>query len=458
MGRIERYRAYHLFLMDMVEDILATTLLVPFTMVLHAWNSFADSLIEIPHFEAEFSSKVWRAGRFVLTTPLHALKGILGLTILPLIAISLAAPSQTDDAVWKNYNYPLGRIFQEMALSLKLRIFLVLNFDMPDDFLGDYFWPVAFAALLGGGTFGLLASSFLSFNSAYLYSMWLLPLYAPYFSMLASAPLSVTFAIGLTAMIGWIDTKTAFLTTKIQNGLERLEDFIKIKLYKHGKKYSFRNEEDIIGDHLEEIAEDQLLITNAGYAINIDTLIDQFKNYGFTNPHIEDRRQGRLSLYEVEKIERLGGFKRFPALKQYIQEHKKELAPSSVSGISKESIQALREYARAIRLTQQAENFAEQMAVASDKFEFHMNSITSEEKKKIENLNLLGGSDPTYKFKNVMEKVFKGEWCKKGAASLILETCERLEHANETGRLENSVFWQRPHPTHWMRAGRVLVG
>ncbi|MFO1258502.1 MAG: hypothetical protein U1E78_08870 [Gammaproteobacteria bacterium] len=457
MGRIERYRAYHLFLMDMVEDILATTLLVPFTMALHAWNSFADSLIEVPHFEAEFSSKVWRTGRFVLTAPLHALKGILGLTILPLIAICLAAPSQTDDAVWKNYNYPLGRIFQEMALSIKVRVFLVLNFEMPDDLLGDYFWPILLASIFGGGTFALLASSFLSFNSAYMYSMWLLPLYTPYISMFLSAPLSVTFAIGLTAILGWADAKTAFLTTKIQNGLEHLEDFIKIKLYKHGKKYSFQNKNDILGDDLERISEDQLLITNTGYAINIDTLIDQFKNNGFTNPHVEDRNQGRLSLYEVEKIERLGGLKRFPALKQYIQEHKKELAPGNASGISKESIQALREYARAIRLTQQAENFAEQMAAASDKFEAHMNSITPEEKEKIENLNLLGGNDPTYEFKNVMEKVFKGEWCKKGAASLTLETCERLEHANETGRLENSVFWQRPHPTHWMRAGRVIV-
>ena len=125
MSLIQRYRAYHLFLVDVAEDILATTLFFPTTLTLHAWNVVADLLIEFPHLEAEVSSTIWRIGRSILTLPLKSLTGLFSLTVIPFLALGLAALRKSPESVWKNYRFHLGRIFQELAASLVARIIFV---------------------------------------------------------------------------------------------------------------------------------------------------------------------------------------------------------------------------------------------------------------------------------------------------------------------------------------------
>ncbi len=436
----QRFLRYHLYISNIIEDILAVTLCLPFTIALHTWNTLSDILTEIPDLPERTDRAFWTVGRSILLVPLNILKGIGSITLAPLLALGLAL-QQADPG---KYPFFLGHIFQVLAMNALVRLFVI--FSLPTITNG----LISLAILLGilsGGVTSMIASAALYIEFTLEALVLTLPYIEPWLALTTTASFPLIGAIALVFSMAYVEGSFSPLRTLIANKIDKLISHIQLKLIRRGIN-TFNNKEDIDTTPVEEIPLDQLFLSSSNHAFDIAQLEKNVDINGLQNYHFRERTM--LDAEDFLRLEEhlLVKGKKFPQLAAFLQTHKEEYVNKKQGKISVTSIDKLDNLALALLQPQDNPHFAENLTVAKEAFDAHLATVGAEEKQAIETLNILGGTDPIYQLKNVLEKVFAGNWCKKGASRLISETNNRVKNNDTEGA---SVFWQRSFPTHWMR-------
>ncbi|MBS0289100.1 MAG: hypothetical protein JSS07_03550 [Proteobacteria bacterium] len=441
----QRFKRYHTYYANVAEDFLAVTICLPFTFALYCWNSIADLITEIPFIPNNTDAYFWNVGKFIFTLPLYTLKGLLGLTIIPLIA----ANSARNNTLPPRSNYIFTQIFQMLSLSGFVRLMVAI-------FTAD-----AFADLLVFLSFGLLSSNSplmqniglmllnVNYGANMLFTFY--PYFHPFLSFALTMSQPLMLGLGFIAALAWLQGKFGTLSMLAAKMLNVSITFVQHQLLKRGKM-TFNNTEDVVSmEAIKDIDINKIFVTNSNYAINLESLEDGVQLNGLVNynhPKDNHAKHPPFDLDDVLRLEKVATTNQYPQLAKFIHEHKNEYNPTIKSSISEKSLNLLRNLANSLEITQARESFAHELVAAKAAFEDHLNQITPNERKLIEELNLLGGMDNDYQLKNVLTRVFGGKFCKKGASRLIIEAIERENKSQEEENV--SLFYQRNAPTHWM--------
>jgi hypothetical protein len=450
----QRFLGHQRYLSNAAEDILAVTVCLPFTMALFSWNAIADYLTELSFIPEGSDTKVWNAGRFILTLPLYTLKGLIALTVAPFIASILSYRGIEPI----HHNFILGQWFPKLAFNRRLRFLFGLY--LPEVFNYRLFW-------IGAGT-GLIG---------YLFSPQLLEIGLQIWNLetvfqavaltLPFLELGAQFAMALSVS-GLFVLSASMLFANVEARLEKISQytanliddgiyFVQVEMLKRGK-VTFNNQQDAVSlEAVTDIPLENLYVSSSNYAFDLDNIESNVSIRGLNNYNSDpaDGNHPRFDEDDIRRLEKHPNLQtRFPQLAQHLRDHKQEYTQRYSGIISTASIAQLRNLARAMLISQTAEpvRFAEEFVTAKEAFEAHLATVPAAEREAIHNINLLGGTDPEYRFQNVFEKACMPQteegWCKKGASRLFTETCDRIENQGEGNNFV--AFWQRPQPTHWM--------
>lgn len=449
----QRFLGHQRYLSNVTEDILAITVCLPFTMALYCWNSFADYLTELSFIPDGSDTKVWNAGRFILTLPLYTLKGVLSLTVAPFVAGLLAYQGREPI----HHNFTFGRWFQWLAISFIVGLvtfrYLPIVFD-------NLIYKMGFWALLGGYFFPqLTVISKLLWDLDDALSVLVITL--PYITLASQFAMALSvsglFVLSASTLVANVEARLEKISQYTANLIDEGVYFVQVELLKRGK-VTFNNQEDRVStEAVADIPLENLFVSSSNYAFNLE-MLEHGVNVSGLNNYNTDPVNGAHPRFDEDDIRRLEKHPNlqtnFPQLAQYVRDHKQEYTQRYSGIISPASIAQIRNVARAMLISQTAEpvRFAEEFVTAKEAFEAHLAAVPSAEREAIQNINLLGGTDPEYRFQNVFEQACRPEtqagWCKKGASRLFTETCDRIENQGEGNNFV--AFWQRPQPTHWM--------
>ncbi len=432
----QRFVGHHRFFSDAIEDILALTLCLPFTMVLYWWNDLTDRLSEFSRIPNHVSLTMWNVGRYLFTFPLFVLKGLASLTLAPLLATWYALQSKEPT----RSRFILGQYFQKFAIILnpiiKL-VYLVVLACMGFNFLGTNINGLTDIVLIG-------------FTLAFLVYPAIVQLAAYSTAIIISLIASAT-VLNLEGNFSPYRKITTYSLDTLINIVQKALLLIDI--------YPYKNKEDIVSTELiQDLPWESTFVTNSNHVFDLSALENAVNVRGFQNYHAK-AVDGRLPFFEADDVLRLEQHPKlnenYPQLANYIRDHKAEYSRNNNRKISPQSITVLRNFATKMQAPQDAANFAEEFLTAKLAFEAHLAAISPEEKGEIENLNLIGGTDEEYALKKVLPKVYDGSWCKKGAARLILETTDRISSLDSQD--DNvKVFWHQRQPSHWLGLDFVL--
>lgn len=451
VGFRSKFIAYHRYFNQAAEDLFSVTLGFPFTYVLFYANRLSDQFIDVPSVPFKFPKAVWNLFRITLTLPTKLFVGLISLTISPLLAASFSFKSINNESDLPKYAFPLGHWFERIMHDLGFR--LMIDFQFPN-------LPGNLAYLFWYGFFGAIALAFSPFAAYtpianmvmtldFLLS-GLLPM-LPYMTLsatfVASLPIltAATFAlvgIGLTLEANYNLTGEWLI-----NGYYKAYDMLVAKNWIKVDFSKIKNQEDVVSfESVEDIPKENLFITDSGHAFDLSGMLPGLQTHGLKN--FQSRDQEAFTEDDVWRIINHPNIHQHPELKQFcLQQQANRLNRD----ISPETLRILKEFAIVMGKPQEQRDFYEKFSAAERAFEQHRATLPTEARAKLDNINLLGGVDPQYQLSNVLNKVYEGDFCKKGASNLIIEMTRNFEFAANHNQqwINNSVFWQRETPTHF---------
>jgi len=455
----QRFLKNRRYFSDLSEDVLAITLCLPFTFALRTWNNLAELLPEISWLPRDLDAKIWNIGRFLLTLPLFFCKGILNLTLVPVLASLIAFNSWLP----RSYSFPVGREFERWIRHfwkryLAIRLLQNMGFTFYDLFPSPFPLLLIVTAWLGAGQLQLHAIFLLNMSQALGLLLATAVYIQPWVDMFLSLPLKATLLSSTIAFTLWLEGKTDPIEKLLSRFMYQLCAKIEYIALKFGispkKLYTIENRtEGVSLEEIDQISPENIFISNTNHAFDLQSLEGNVTRQGLQNYYFE-RETKKFDSDDVLRLEQHPRVRsgQFPLLRKYIAEHKQEYIKSTNKVISEESLRKLDALAHALMAAQDARDFAENLFKAKESLDAHLEKISPEEKNAILSLNTLGGNSEEYMLKNVLSEVYKpeseGGWCKKDNGRFVQDTSNRVRN-NVDEENAPQVFWQRAFPTHW---------
>lgn len=459
----QRYQHRFRYLSNALEDILAVTLFLPFTICLFILNTFVDQLEELPHFPSNLSNQIWNVGRQVFLLPLRIVLGLFHLTFIPMLAFFLSLNATKPAALSPTkYEFKLGQLFQRWAGSTAFAVlfhFLIIPLSfMP---YGELYSIIALILYFFGGVLTVIGGCMLTFDTL-LRTLNIIPAILYLFAaalILTCSPI-VLLCFSLISFFAIMEIHSHGIFNFTIRVIDNSLNFIQKCLFKIGVNPYHNHKDIMLQNDITRISHEQLLITNSNHALNLEELETIFTNMkGFYNPYILEAP----TLIEKEDffhLENHPKIQQYPGLMQYIATNKeaylKKQNPTQL--ISENSLQTLEQFAVTLSLNQDDfTDFPERICHAKAKLDEHLDSVSPFEKRAVLELNIINGEDPTYQLKHVLGKVLdftpnqNEQYCKKGVSKLILQTIAKVrDSGNQESDEANNIFWKNTIPTHGM--------
>lgn len=410
----QRFRFYHQYTTEMTEDFLAVTLCLPFTIALYWWNAIAPA-------------SAWNVGRQVLLGPLYFCKGLMGITVAPIVA-GVAAISR--ERAMHRYTYRLSKgleLFNPRYAPLHLLR-----------------WLSRLALFVGLLTFYLDGP----LVALQLGMLTVLPFTSFAWMVLSLGRGAGIVMGGLSLLEGTSQKISKFMSEKINSAII----FYQLWRLRRGRN-TFANDQEVDTTPLLEIPRDNLFVSNSNHVFDLANLelnigIRGFQNYYLTTPE----KQVLLEAEDIIRLEsRANSNNRFPSMREYIRAHKAEYLSRKARTISDESLKILEELVYALDADknngdQNARGFRPTLVQANEAYLQRLTTISAKEKVALEGLNVGGGYDAaSNSLKNYLEVVFSGNECLKIASGRIRRAIAEIRQVgNEEAQV---MFWQRPQPT-----------
>lgn len=452
VGFRSKFIAYHRYFNQAAEDLFSVTLGFPFTYVLFYANRLSDQFIDVPSVPFKYPRALWNLFRITLTLPSKLFVGLISLSLSPLLAASFSFSAINNESDLPKYTFPLGHWFERTMHGFFLRF--IIDFRFPN-------LPGALKYLFLYGFFGYLALAFSPFAAYtpiagmvmtldFLLSGMLpmLPYMALSANFIASLPILTAATFALVGLGLTLEANYNVIGQWMINGYYKMYDMLVAKNWIKVDFSKVKNQEEVASlDNVVDIAKEDLFITDSGYAFDISGMLQGLQIYGFTN--FQSRDQEAFTEDDVWRIINHPNIHQYPELKQFCLQQQ---ANRVNRDMSPETLRILKDFAIVMGKPQEQNDFAEKFSVAKEAFEQHRATLSAEARAKLDNINLLGGVDQEYQLSNVLNKVYTGVFCKKGASNLIIEMTRNYEFAASHNQqwINNSVFWQRETPTHFL--------
>lgn len=450
----KKYFAYHHYVSAILEDIFSATLGLPFTIT----SFYFGLLLEIISQKTpspvvqRWIDAIWQIMNAIIIAPLFIFKGMVQLTIAPILATLLATKSLASDNDLPHYRFYLGKAFQISATFFLIPLMFISRYVMLSILLltgSSILLPTIALLFLEGlvwKALGAILPLYLH-NILKSFGSLLVTCFAPFY--LISSPMlnwmialaiplqpAILLGIGIGASLLFLESRNQFLSRNIGNIMQFIIDrtwqyFTTPHLSKSV------NKKDTGLDDLKTISPDKLFFANSGHTLHLKELQSWFRAQGaLVHPYFHEHYQfDRDDIYRLSHHHKLY---QFPGLKNFLAEHKNDINHT----FSKTTIQVLQNLAEALEQPEDTESFFDNISKSADAYHTHLASLSSEDKQAVENLNMGLGQT----FSTALQKTVAGNYCKKGLARQIQNTLTSIQNPE----LDRETFWQKNQPMHFV--------
>ncbi|MBS0289567.1 MAG: hypothetical protein JSS07_05995 [Proteobacteria bacterium] len=439
----QRFHKHQKYITDLSEDILSYTICLPFTLSFLFSTLLADGISDVVSEDNIIDQWFYKPSKIILLMPNTILKGFISATIAPLLAFFLAFSSLKAP----QYSYFLSQKFERYNMHSKLILYPLLFWFYPILLLGLLpFFVIANrdtvsmekykkrADISDRARIVFIAMPIVFYEFVILKQVFsfMLPFWI---SVLSPFSLSILSCVAVTCFLVGYNS----LGLKLSNVIDKIIVKAQDMLHKRGIS-TYKNKEDISLNPIIETSAQELFVSNSNHAFNLLELEDSVQCQGFKNYYTQ-RQNELLDKNDITRLENHPNINKFPALKQHILQSKKTSLPC----ISEKSLEQLDKFAHELVLSQDDHKieFSTMILQAKETLYTYLGTISSEERKAILKLNLLGSTNPNHEFENVINKMLEGNSCKKEVNRLILNKTDSLRKMAEDVDMPSfQPFWQ----------------